>query len=731
MLTRLLRMGVGEVADRSRQQASKWLDRTVTRMPLPVPAKGGLIRSETDDSAGPEPEAQRALDRFKSSGPDRFFAGATGVVTSERLAKIAPDAGQTTIDSAERIGRGHFDLLGYEGLSFGDPIDWRLDPVSSKRSPLVHWSAIDPTDAGSVGDVKVVWELNRQQFLLTLGLAYRASGDERHALLFADLFRAWIRENPAGLGINWASSLEVAMRVVSWTWALFLFGPSKSLTPGLFAEVRAAIEGHAAHIERYLSSHSSPNTHLTGEALGLFYAGVTFPEGKSARRWRTLGRNILEDQIEQQVFPDGVYFEQATAYQIYTIEIYLHYLILSSRNHLPVSPFVGVSVQRMLDVLLALRRPDGGIPAIGDQDGGSLLPLSPRAPTDARGIFATAAGFFGRSDFAWAAERVQPEALWLLGPAVIETFESRGAAPPSQASRAFTHGGYVVMRSGWQRSAHHLVLDAGPLGCPLTAAHGHADLLSVEVSPFGEPFIVDPGTYAYAADPEFRNHFRGTGAHSTITVDGLSQAEPKGPFGWKQHPSARLHRFSSTPSFDLADASHHAYDRLADPVVHRRRVVFVRSPGYWVIVDDLSGRLEHRIEHRFQFAPLLVSSASDSWIRASGSRGHGLLMRAFADRPLAIRIESGSTSPIAGWVSPQYGRRIPAPAVVFSAAATLPLRILTLLLPIADSSAPPPRVRVLQDDAGVLAGLLFEETNEAVRFDDKTFTIEGAPTWKA
>jgi hypothetical protein len=724
-------MGVGEVADRSRQQASKWLDRTATRLPLSVMARGGSIRRETEPPPGPELEAQRSLDRFLQAGPDRFFAGATDVVASDLVSKIAPGAWQTTLASAESIGRGRFDLLGYEGLSFGDPIDWRLDPVSGKRSPLVHWSAIDPTDAASVGDVKVVWELNRQQFLVTLGVAYRGTGDERHARLFAELFRSWIRENPVGLGINWASSLEVAIRIVSWTWALFLFGRSKSLTPELFAEVRAAVFVHATHIERFLSRHSSPNTHLTGEALGLFYAGVVFSEGKSARRWRTLGRRILEDQIEEQVFPDGVYVEQATAYQIYTIEIYLHYLILAGRNHLTVPPLVGLSVQRMLDVLLALRRPDGGIPAIGDQDGGSLLPLSPRAPTDARGIFATAAGFFDRPDFAWAAERVQPEALWLLGPAVTRTFEARGAAPPTESSRAFTHGGYVVMRSGWQRGAHHLVFDAGPLGCPRTAAHGHADLLSVAVSPFGEPFIVDPGTYAYAADPGFRNYFRGTAAHSTITVDGLSQAEPKGPFGWQQRPSARLHRFASTPSFDLADASHHAYDRLADPVVHRRRVVFVRSPACWLIVDDLSGKLEHRVDHRFQFAPLHVAPASDSWIRASGSRGRGLLMRAFAEPPLAVRIESGSLSPIAGWVSPQYGRRTAAPSVVFSTTGTLPLRILTLLIPIGDSSAPPPRVRLLQDRAGVASGLIFEDTSEAIRFDDDTATVESAPTWKA
>ena len=428
---------------------------------------------------------------------------------------------------------------------------------------------------------------------------------------------------------------------------------------------------------------------------------------------------------------DGVYFEQTTGYQRYSIEIYLHYLMLAARNRLPVSAAVDERVQRMLDVLLALRRPDGGMPAIGDADGGSLLPVVPRAPDDTRGVFGMAAGHFGRADYVWAAEGVQPEALWFLGPAAVAAFEATGAAPPREASRAFVDGGYVVMRSSWRRDAHHLVFDVGPLGCPMTGAHGHADLLSVQVSPFGEPCIVDPGTYAYCADPAFRNHFRGTSAHATVVVDGQGQAEPLGPFAWRQRPRARLLSFVSTPAFDLADASHNAYRRLRDPVVHRRRVAFVRSPGYWVLADELAGEGEHRIELRFQFAPLSVSAAEDGWVRAVGSRGRGLLLRAFASQPLEIRIDEGSTSPIEGWVSPNYGQREPAPMLILAATARLPLRILTLLLPALDSAAAPPAVQPVLDQDGAPLGLRFEDWNQGARFGADAFTIESPSTCKA
>ncbi len=723
MLTRLLKMGLGEVADRSRQKASMWFERNAVRTPQ--------SRHRAHRSAGGDHEfaARQSLDYFQATGPDRFFAGVADPQSPGLFESLSPNAQAGVLASAESVRAGRFDLLGYKGLFFGDPINWRLDPISGQTSPLVHWTSINALDSAVVGDSKVVWELNRLQFLVTLGLAYRASGDERNAFAFASLVRAWIRDNRTGFGINWVSSLEAAFRIVSWSWALSLFRWSPHLTPDLFWEMTGAIETHAAHVERYLSRHSSPNTHLTVEALGLFYAGTLFPDNPLAARWRTLGQGILDEQIHHQVLPDGVYFEQATAYQIYTIEIYLHYLILAARNHVPVPADIAASVQRMLDVILALRRPDGGVPSIGDGDGGSLLPLVRREPDDARGVFSVAAAFFGRPDFAWAAESVQPEALWLLGPAAIAVFEATGAAPPASASRAFP-GGYVVMRSGWQRTAHHLVFDVGPLGCPMSGAHGHADLLSVVVSPFGEPFIVDPGTCVYAADPAFRRHFRGTAAHSTVTVDGLGQAEPAGPFSWQERPEARLGRFESNADFDFADASHDAYKRLADPVTHRRRVVFIKSPGYWVIVDDLAGSAEHRFEQGFQFTALPVGRTPDGWVRARGSRGRGLLIRTFANAAVETRIESGSLQPIAGWISANYGQRSPAPLLVFSVAASASIRMVTLLFPVEDAGAEPPRVRAIGDEGRAPRGLRFDDTNQVLRFDPDAFALEGLPPWK-
>jgi hypothetical protein len=252
------------------------------------------------------------------------------------------------------------------------------------------------------------------------------------------------------------------------------------------------------------------------------------------------------------------------------------------------------------------------------------------------------------------------------------------------------------MRSGWGRHDHHLVFDAGPLGCPVSAGHGHADLLSVQCAAFGEPYLVDPGTGCYASDPEWRDHFRGTAAHSTVTVDGVSQAVPAGAFGWAGRPAARLLRWRTAGAFDIAEGEHDGYRRLPDPVVHRRRVLFLKR-GVWVLADDLEGAAPHAFDVRFQFAPLDVRLDRAGWARARGRDGRALLVRTFAEVPVRRELRAGRRDPLDGWTSPDYGRRTPAPVLVTAGRCRLPVRVLTLVAAVGDADAPPPSVSPLAD----------------------------------
>jgi len=698
-----------ELACRAKQETFKWMER------IQAGTKISTI-SRRLSARRPAERDLEALSRFLRNSEDRFFQGPFDPLLPAALAFQAADHCKDLVATANEICRGRFDLLGYRNLDFGDPPDWHFDPISERRAAVHHWTRLDPTDYATVGDTKVVCELNRHQWLVCLGQAYRLTREERYAENLIRHMRAWLHDNPPGIGINWTSSLELALRVIAWCWALLLIRDCSALTPSVFVEIKESVRAQVTHIERYLSYYFSPNTHLTGEALGLLYAGVLFPDLKHAERWRSLGAGILIKEIERQVLADGVYFERSTCYQRYTIDTYLHLQILSSRAGFDLPKVVTERVRSMLDFLVTVSNPNGSIPSIGDADGGQLLSLSRSSSEDFRTSFSTAAVLFREPTYAWAAGELAPDTLWLLGVSAMETFEALHGSPPpdSESCRLFPDGGFAVMRSGWDAASHSLVFDTGPLGCPVTSGHGHADLLSIQCSVFGQPYLVDPGTGCYGAG-EVRDFFRGTSAHSSVMVDGEDQAEPAGPFAWQSRPAGQLLRWTFNGDIAFADAEHDGYRTLPDPVSHRRRVIFVRS-RYWVLVDDLAGAKQHRIEMRFQFAPMPVQIDTKGWVRATRDGRRGLLMRAFAVAPLAAEVREGRRNPLEGWVSPNYGLAEPAPVLVYSSTIPLPIRVVTVLWPSARVHEEMPFVEVIRDPQYGISGLAFPQLAETVLF---------------
>ena len=88
-------------------------------------------------------------------------------------------------------------------------------------------------------------------------------------------------------------------------------------------------------------------------------------------------------------------------------------------------------------------------------------------------------------------------------------------------------------------------------------------------------------------------------------------------------------------------------------------------------------------------------------------------MRAFSAVDLSTEIKAGATNPLRGWISPNYGHRMSAPALTFTTTSTFPLRVVTVLYPVADADAKPPAVKV-HIDHGVVTGLtLSQDINDS------------------
>lgn len=628
-----------------------------------------------DPQAFGKGSALNLRDHFcERSAPAFFAAFADPKTTVTELRKRWPNSEKEIVARADCLTDGYFDLLAFRNLSFGTPIDWHLEPIAGKRAPLVHWSRLNYLDADLFGDKKITWELNRHQYFVTLGQAYWLTGDERYAETFAAHVNSWMDGNPPKLGINWASSLEVSFRSISWLSALYFFKDSPALTPELFVRIWKFLYLNARHLETFLSTYFSPNTHLTGEALGLFYLGQVLPEFRESARWRNTGLQILISQLPRHVHEDGVYFEQSSYYHRYTTDFYLHLYILLATNNEASPAELNEKLCLLLDHLMYITRPDGTTPFFGDDDGGRLLALSHQPPNDFRATLSTGAAIFKRADWKFVSRGAAEETLWLLGPAGLGDLDRVEALEPEKQSNAFRTGGYYVMRDGWTANSNYLLFDCGPHGID-NCGHAHADALSLELAANGRTLLVDPGTYTYTGSPEMRDWFRSSAAHNTLTVDGESSSVSDGPFSWKTIARSECSSWISQERFDYVVASHDGFTRLSQPATHTRSIIFFKN-NYWVLRDRVESAGEHKLQILFHLDPRV----SASLVEENGAR---LLVENNSTVALQIAAfpKSIAWSKEEGWVSECYGEKREASVLALTVLAKGSEELVTFLLP--------------------------------------------------
>lgn len=625
---------------------------------------------------------ESSLKKFYESGEFCFFPAFRQKETTIEIFRslFGEKSALFFIEKAEKILGGKFDLLGFLNLDFGKEVDWHFEPISKKRSPLKHWKQFDELDTKETGDKKIVWELNRHQHFFTLGVAYWLTKNEKFAECFARHLESWMIQNPPGVGINWFSSLEIAFRAMSWIWAFHFFKDSPHFTPELFQNALKFLYLHGRHIEKYLSTYYSPNTHLTGEALGLYYLGTQLSFFNRASHWRKLGEDILLGELDRQILDDGVYFEQTTWYQRYTADFYTHFLILKTlcgdggTNEKTAEKFE-TKLQALLDFLMYATRPDGSTPIIGDDDGGRMLPLANSKPDDFRGSLAIGATLFERGDYKFVAGAVSEELVWLLGLEGVQAFETQRAHIPNKNSVRFENGGYFIMRDGWAKTDNFLLVDCGEVGA-LSGGHGHADTLSIDLAIQGKKLLVDSGTYSYHESKEIRDYFRSTAAHNALTIDGKSSSETGDKFSWKNRARAKVHSWTAQDRFNFFEGSHDGFEKLGAD--YRRSILFLKN-DYWIMRDCVETAGEHDYALNFHFAngifPSIENAESGSFCvgETASEKSEGWRLFTFGD--------NGGWQKKESWISNLYGKKMNAPFLRFASRGFGKQEFFTFFLP--------------------------------------------------
>ncbi|MDP4179705.1 MAG: alginate lyase family protein [Bacillota bacterium] len=556
---------------------------------------------------------------------------------------------------ADLLCKNTYDIFALKNYYISDKINFHKDYLSGLTAdPNKYSKNIDYRNSSKIGDVKYIWELNRQLYMPIIAIAWRKTSKRKYIDRFQFLLKEWIDQNPFLKGVNWTSSLELGIRLINWTICWHLL--SDNIETDLKQRWLTSIYQHCWFISRNFSLYSSANNHLIGEAAGLFAACSALPKFKNSEIWREKAYNILLRECEKQNYNDGVNKEQAVSYQQFVLDFLLISGIIGKVSGKSFPEEYWHKLEKMLEYLASIENISGVFPQIGDEDFGYVVNLNQIDYGPYRSLLNTGAYIFGRKDFLKNNTALDDKTLFLAN---IGRFDIRKEPENTKKSVfRFDDGGYYILGTSLgNEHEQKLVFDCGPLGYLSIAAHGHADSLSFYFSAGGKAVFVDPGTYAYHSNSEWRNYFRGTSAHNTVVVDSCDQSVICGNFMWSQKAQSRLLEYDELVK---VKGTHNGYQRLKDKVRHTREISYANAANQWLVIDELICKKEHTADVLYHIHPDCRLIVFEDKVLIEFGKGICILQ---FEKDLDLFIHYGDTEPHYGWYSPSYDTKVPSKTI--------------------------------------------------------------------
>jgi hypothetical protein len=525
-------------------------------------------------------------------------------------------------------------------LSDGPP-DWLANPLTGQRMPLPKrpWWKIPDFDP-AVGDIKLIWELSRMDWVLALAQRMRQGESGSEKRLNAWLAN-WCEQNPPYRGPNWKCGQEASIRVMHLACAAMFLGQARETLKSLHELVALHLQRIAPTVQYAMSQN---NNHGTSEAAALFVGGSWLRVLGDARGagWETTGRKLLENRAIRLIGAQGTFSQYSLNYH----RLMLDTLCMAEcwRQHLSLPAFSTRWRAKALVAtqwLHALTDPNTGDgPNVGANDGARLLQLDNTPYRDFRPSVQLAMVLFaGRR--AYDAEGTWNHALHWLGVALPQDIA------PAPGSRQADDGGFMVLRRGAAMAL---------LRYPRFAFRpSQADALHLDLWVNGQACLRDAGTYSYNTEQGWLNYFGGVAGHNTVQFDAREQMPRLSRFllgNWLRTDviesiETHAHFTSGGAGYhDTAGALHHRHVQLEDGLLRVRDRVqgFSRSavlrwrlaPGEWQLYDVQNSPSGHR---------------------RSLHNGQGHTLTVTADMPLA-RFEI-----MQGWESLHYLEKTPVPVL--------------------------------------------------------------------
>lgn len=502
---------------------------------------------------------------------------------------------------------------------FADIPDWNADITKGGTWPKMFFTRYRNRvngKRGNFGDYRHTWELNRQQHLLGLSLMYGASADKRYLQCISSHIVTWIGQNPPFWTINWMSSMELGLRMVSWCLALTRLDQQdldedteRVILVSMYQQMRFLNDNLSVEFDDAGSETKLKNNHTILELCCLMVVASCLPPmaesiGIDDAKHKKLMKQLLVE-LERQTSNDGMQVEQASSYLRFVLEA-----LLLTRMIVPSTSVLDDYIHSYMNALNAFRYAEHSIFVVGDEDNGHvLLPHYTARPDSIKEVLEMY-------------QVLYPEApSGVSGPASLTCWESQQAV-----SAILADSGHWLCRAPLGKARIAVYFRAGRLDFPTIpgyAPHAHCDLLSLNLALNEHLWLVDRGTFSYRERAQ-QDALRRSDAHNTVIVDGFEQMRLLGAFHSDRHAPCEMvepgaMKTKGVMTLQTGNRS----------VTVERTVQVDEDAGKIYVKDTISGLRGERVDWVLNLHPQVVVSAgsmlsredSDFRLRLEGWEG--------------------------------------------------------------------------------------------------------------
>ncbi len=239
------------------------------------------------------------------------------------------------LSDAIEIMDGTYTYFSYHKFKLGIIPDWFLNPFTNQKHSQIgkHWTEIN--DFGE-GDIKIIWELSRFDWLTTLARAYRVKGESTYLDRINKLLQDWTNSNPLNQGPNWKCGQETAIRLMKLITTIHILDQTKSSSISFQKIIMQHLERIAPNLNYAISQD---NNHGTSEAGGL-YIGASYLlhigyKDDRLENWKKNGRNVLEERVLTLIQHQGTFSQRSMTYHrvlVDTMTFVMHFMELLSEK---------------------------------------------------------------------------------------------------------------------------------------------------------------------------------------------------------------------------------------------------------------------------------------------------------------------------------------------------------------------------------------------------------------